>query len=109
GVHETSVVHLDTDILIEYWKDEGLRIADFRQRGHEVINNSEVLYWSRSHTPYRVDAPALWESNWDARTFIGDQYLSDSPRDGAGGQRGLRVSIWPDESYRQTEHEVWEA
>lgn len=109
GIHETSVVHLDTDIMIEYWKDEGLRIADFRQRGHEVINNSEVLYWSRSHPPYRVDAPALWESNWDARTFIGNQYLSDSPRDGAGGQRGLRVSIWPDESYRQTEHEVWEA
>ncbi|MDY6076899.1 family 20 glycosylhydrolase [Mobiluncus sp.] len=109
GIHETSVVHLDNDILIEYWKDEGLRITDFIQRGHDVINNSEVLYWSRSHPPYRVDAPALWESNWDARTFIGNQYLSDVLHGGDRKQRGLRVSIWPDESFRATEHEVWEA
>ena len=109
GMHETSVVNLDNDILVEYWKDEGLRVADFIQRGHEVINHSEVLYWSRSHPPYRVDAQALWESQWDARTFIGNQYASPSVNDQGGGQRGLRVSIWPDESFRATEHEVWKA
>lgn len=109
GIHETSVVSLDNDILVEYWLDEGLRVADFIQRGHEVINHSEVLYWSRSHPPYRVDAQALWESQWDARTFIGNQYASPSGNDQGGGQRGLRVSIWPDESFRATEHEVWEA
>lgn len=109
GIHETSVVNLDKDILVEYWKDEGLRVADFIQRGHEVINHSEVLYWSRSHPPYRVDAQALWESQWDARTFIGNQYASPSVNDEGGRQRGLRVSIWPDESFRATEHEVWEA
>ncbi|WP_249935304.1 family 20 glycosylhydrolase [Mobiluncus mulieris] len=106
GIHDSPVVSVDNNIVVEYWKDEGLRVAELARRGHKLINATEKLYWSRSHAPYRVDAKALWESTWDGREFIGGQRLNPAL---AEAQLGLRVSIWPDTSYYQTEHEVWTA
>lgn len=109
GIHETSQASLESDIVVEYWKDEGLRIRDFVAHGHEIVNVSEDLYWSRSHEPYRVDSKALWDCAWTARSFIGGQILPESTSGKTDSLLGLRVSIWPDEAFRQTENEVWEA
>lgn len=106
GIHDSPVVKLDKDIVVEYWKNEGLQVAELARRGHRLVNATEKLYWSRSHEPYRVNARALWESTWDGREFIGGQRLSEAQR---SAQIGLRVSLWPDTAYYQTEHEVWTA
>lgn len=107
GLHETKVVPVDADIVVEYWKDAGLRARDLIERGHILVNVSEDLYWSRSYPTYQVDAAELWSSDWDANTFIGGQILPDKYTQ-QGKHRGLRLSIWPDFSFRETEKEVWD-
>lgn len=63
GLHP-SLVSINPDVVVEYWKDEGLRVAELVSAGHQVVNVTEDLYWSRSHPPYRVEARALWEGDF---------------------------------------------
>ncbi|WP_296140397.1 family 20 glycosylhydrolase [uncultured Tessaracoccus sp.] len=104
GIHPTTEVQLDDDIVIEYWSDTGVHATDLTDRGYELMNASQALYFSRSARNYKVNSAALWENGWHAGQFDGGTTVPvDSP-----ALRGAKVSIWPDISYHQTENEVEE-
>lgn len=102
GIHDTKAVQLDKDIVIEYWNNTGIKASQFAERGYELMNASQALYWSRSALVYKVKSENLWNNNWNAGQFSDGSRL---PVD-AKALRGAKVSIWPDESFHQTENEV---
>lgn len=91
-------VKLDPDIVVEYWQDAGLRPEEHLENGHEVVNVSEHLYWSRSEVAF-MDPKDKYESRSVDAFATGWQ--GSRP-----GIRGLRASIWPDRAWMQTENEV---
>ncbi|WP_285445228.1 family 20 glycosylhydrolase [Winkia neuii] len=103
GIVETSEVTLDKDVIIDYWyKSNARSSAQLAKEGYPLMNASTDLYWSRSVPSFRVNSQRLYNNrSWNAGTFNGSQIDPDYKK-----LLGLRVSIWPDGSTKQTENEV---
>lgn len=101
GIVDTKVVQLDRDIVVDHWYGDGLPAAELVERGYTLTNVHCDLYFSRSHQPFKVDCRKLWDAGWHVGQFDRSEIDADHPQ-----LLGLRTSIWPDESFRQTEQEV---
>lgn len=97
GITEPNIVTLDSDVLIEYWLDRGLSAAELAERGYELMNAAQYLYWSRSvRNVYGVDCEQIYDMDF-AR--FDDGSIIAHPT-------GAKLSIWPDMASAQTENEV---
>ncbi|MDO5737237.1 MAG: family 20 glycosylhydrolase, partial [Propionibacteriaceae bacterium] len=103
GIINTQVVQLDTDIVVEYWDGAGIRPATLIERGYELMNANGALYWSRANTFFKMNSQALWNNNWNVGKFPGSNGNIDPDNPNI---LGAKVSIWPDDSWYQTENEV---
>lgn len=102
GVITTQEVQLDKDIIVEFWDANGKRAAELATAGYHVMNAHGDLYWSRSSLRFKMNSKKLWTDNWTPWNFPG----SNLPASSTDKLLGAKVSIWPDESTRQTENEV---
>ncbi len=102
GVIDTQAVTLDKDIIVEYWLGSGLQPTQLAERGYQLMNASQSLYWSRSAKVYDVNPGQLYSSGWNVGTFDGNRKIDPHYK----GLRGAKVSVWPDRSDYETENEV---
>ncbi|MDD7384137.1 MAG: family 20 glycosylhydrolase [Actinomycetaceae bacterium] len=122
GLRETNVVHLDQDVVIEYWLRRGIDAQTLVDRGYTVMNSPQYLYHSRSVPFYGIRTSELYSGeNWDLHAFdagpiedggivgegTGVSEISPlgSPvvfRD-SSQLEGIKVSLWPDEASCQTD------
>lgn len=103
GIQDTQQAQLDKDIVVEYWVGSGLTPQQLIQRGYHIMNATDSLYWSRSAMQFKANSAALYNNkNWNAATFTGGRQIDPD----SSLLTGAKVSIWPDESYYQTENEV---
>ncbi|MDO5753382.1 family 20 glycosylhydrolase, partial [Arthrobacter sp.] len=105
GVPASSVVKLDTDIVVEHWVNSGPTPQALLDAGHDVENSMQGLYFNRPGA-YNVNLANLWNSGWTPQKFDGGRTATDVP--GKGKIIGAKLSAWPDDTPAATESMVEE-
>ncbi|MGN5732814.1 family 20 glycosylhydrolase [Arthrobacter psychrochitiniphilus] len=105
GVPASSVVKLDTDIVVEHWVNSGPTPQALLDSGHNVQNSMQGLYFNRPGA-YNVNLANLWNTGWTPEKFDGGRTATDVP--GKGKIIGAKLSAWPDDTPAATEAMVEE-
>lgn len=102
GIHGSTKVKLDSDIVVEHWIDRGVRVKKILDAGHNIMNASLVLYDTRHPSQdISIHAEQLWNSGWYPGVFFGGHGTVDLRHPQL---TGVKASMWVDHAQAMTEN-----